>query len=122
MQFTDLVDRLLTDFLLELGVSSEDFFDLVSKASDTDQLSSFVVQTILTVDDFLLFKAMMVKRNTDLTNQVCVRGGDSRHNVTMYVCAFGVPCMCAHVHVHACVCVCGGGRASGVWVPLAGAD
>ena len=31
---------------------------------------SFVVQTILTVDDFLLFKSMMVKRNIDLTNQV----------------------------------------------------
>ncbi|MEW5318609.1 MAG: hypothetical protein WDW38_009819 [Sanguina aurantia] len=65
-KFKELVDELLTMFLAELGLSGEEFFDQVSKAQD--QLSGFVVSTILTVDDFLMFKAMMVKRNLDLTN------------------------------------------------------
>ena len=35
-----------------------------------DQISSFVLTSILSVEDFLQFKAMMVKRNVELTNQV----------------------------------------------------
>ncbi len=61
------MDRLLTDFLGELGVSVEEFFKIAGESKD--KLTTFVVQTILTVDDFLMFKAMMVKRNIDLTNQ-----------------------------------------------------
>ncbi|GFH28290.1 ARL2_Bind_BART domain-containing protein, partial [Haematococcus lacustris] len=53
-----------------LGVTAETFYEVVAKEQDKDQLTSFVVQTILTVDDFLMFKAMMVKRNMDLTHQV----------------------------------------------------
>lgn len=70
-KFKELVDELLTMFLADLGLSGEEFFDQVSKAQD--QLSGFVVSTILTVDDFLMFKAMMVKRNIDLTNLVRVQ-------------------------------------------------
>ncbi|GLC36117.1 hypothetical protein PLESTB_001378900 [Pleodorina starrii] len=69
-EFKDLVDRLLTDFLADLGVGPDDFYQTVAAAQETDQLTSFVVQTILTVDDFLMFKAMMVRRNIDLTTQV----------------------------------------------------
>mmetsp|Transcript_1667 Transcript_1667/g.3732 ORF Transcript_1667/g.3732 Transcript_1667/m.3732 type:complete len:539 (-) Transcript_1667:759-2375(-) len=75
-QFKKLVDELLTDFLAELGVSPETFFDIVSSEQNQDKLTSFVVQTILTVDDFLMFKAMMVKRNVDLTNQVLAAVGE----------------------------------------------
>ncbi|KAL6757371.1 the ARF-like 2 binding protein BART-domain-containing protein [Haematococcus lacustris] len=69
-EFKQLVDNLLTSFLEELGVTAETFYEVVAKEQDKDQLTSFVVQTILTVDDFLMFKAMMVKRNMDLTHQV----------------------------------------------------
>jgi chemotaxis regulatin CheY-phosphate phosphatase CheZ len=34
------------------------------------ELNNFVLASILTVDDFQQFKAMMVKRNVDLTNEV----------------------------------------------------
>lgn len=67
------VDELLTGFLVELGVSALEFFDVAKSASD--KLTAFVVQTILTVDDFLMFKAMMVKRNMDLANQVTLSVG-----------------------------------------------
>ncbi|GIM04108.1 hypothetical protein Vretimale_8722 [Volvox reticuliferus] len=69
-EFKDLVDKLLTDFLGELGVGPEEFYQAVAAAQETDQLTAFVVQTILTVDDFLMFKTMMVRRNIDLTTQV----------------------------------------------------
>ncbi|GIL55669.1 hypothetical protein Vafri_11200 [Volvox africanus] len=69
-EFKELVDKLLTDFLEELGVGPEEFYQTVAAAQETDKLTAFVVQTILTVDDFLMFKAMMVRRNIDLTTQV----------------------------------------------------
>ncbi|GAX85773.1 hypothetical protein CEUSTIGMA_g13188.t1 [Chlamydomonas eustigma] len=69
-QFKELVDELLTEFITDLGVTPEQFYEVVASEHSNESLNSFVVQTILTVDDFLLFKAMMVKRNIDLTNQV----------------------------------------------------
>ncbi|GLI65330.1 hypothetical protein VaNZ11_008873 [Volvox africanus] len=69
-EFKELVDKLLTDFLGDLGVGPEEFYQTVAAAQETDKLTAFVVQTILTVDDFLMFKAMMVRRNIDLTTQV----------------------------------------------------
>eukprot|EP00959_Pyramimonas_sp_CCMP1952_P019857 419350-Pyramimonas_sp.AAC.1 len=39
------------------------------------ELNNFVLASILTVDDFMQFKAMMVKRNVDLTYEVSA----SRH-------------------------------------------
>lgn len=69
-EFKDLVDKLLMDFLEELGTKPEDFKESVSAQMHKDEFTDFVVNTILTVDDFLMFKAMMVKRNVDLTNQV----------------------------------------------------
>ena len=68
--FKNLVDSLLTEFVTDLGVSIDSFYEVIAKEHESDQLTGFVVQTILTVDDFLLFKAMMVKRNIDLTNPV----------------------------------------------------
>lgn len=37
------------------------------------EMNNFVLTSILTVDDFCQFKAMMVKRNMDLTNEVRFR-------------------------------------------------
>jgi chemotaxis regulatin CheY-phosphate phosphatase CheZ len=69
-EFKELVDRLLTEFLEELGTRPEAFFATITEQLHKDKFTEFVVNTILTVDDFLMFKAMMVKRNVDLTNQV----------------------------------------------------
>eukprot|EP00967_Tisochrysis_lutea_P094896 scaffold138095_cov20-Tisochrysis_lutea.AAC.1 len=69
-EFKELVDKLLTEFLEELGTKPEAFFETVTQQLDKDKFTEFVVNTILTVDDFLMFKAMMVRRNVDLTNQL----------------------------------------------------
>lgn len=66
-EFKHQVDAMLTEFLEELGVSPEDFLSVVQNRSSG--LNSFVVNSILVVDDFQLFKAMMVKRNMDLTKE-----------------------------------------------------
>ncbi|GMH32253.1 hypothetical protein BSKO_00087 [Bryopsis sp. KO-2023] len=68
-EFKTLVDELLTTFLLELGVPLEVFCDVLSSAN-TEKLNSVVINTILTVDDFVHFKATMLKRNLELTTQV----------------------------------------------------
>eukprot|EP00899_Mesostigma_viride_P012097 jgi/Mesvir1/20889/Mv07965-RA.1 len=66
-KFMAVVSQLLEDFLEELGVSQETFYEAVSSTSD---LNSFVVHSILAVEDFAQFKAMMVRRNLDLTKEV----------------------------------------------------
>lgn len=69
-EFKKLVDDLLTEFISDLGINHDAFFQILHDQQDKDKLTGFVVNTILTVDDFSLFKTMMVKRNVDLTNQV----------------------------------------------------
>mmetsp|Transcript_39653 Transcript_39653/g.48117 ORF Transcript_39653/g.48117 Transcript_39653/m.48117 type:complete len:434 (-) Transcript_39653:366-1667(-) len=68
-KFKQLVDTLLSDFLAELGVDQSKFVEAVANCANTE-LNSFVLASILTVDDFVQFKAMMTKRNIDLTNEV----------------------------------------------------
>eukprot|EP00951_Prasinocladus_malaysianus_P016062 scaffold124549_cov43-Prasinocladus_malaysianus.AAC.3 len=66
----EVVDGLISDFLEEIGVTPQQFAETISKSISTNQLSSFVLSSILTVEDFLQFKAMMVRRNVELTHQV----------------------------------------------------
>lgn len=65
---TQCVDEVISDFLNDLGVSAEQFAEVVE--SSDSELDAFVVSSILTVDDFVQFRAMMIKRNIDLTNEV----------------------------------------------------
>ena len=68
-KFKALVDDLITGFIAELGVEDKVFMEAVT-SQGSNKLNSFVLTSILTVDDFVQFKAMMVKRNTDLTAEV----------------------------------------------------
>ena len=67
-RFKALVDDLLTGYLEELGVSPETFMEVATKMG-ADKLNEFVVSSILTVDNFVQFRNMMVQRNIDLTHQ-----------------------------------------------------
>ena len=68
--FMDLVDKLLCELLEDLGVQPEKLVAVLSIDMSQSQISSLVLTSILSVEDFLQFKAMMVKRNVELTNQV----------------------------------------------------
>ncbi|CAM6008118.1 unnamed protein product [Sphagnum balticum] len=66
--FKQLVDGLISDFLKTLGISVTQFVQMLAKHQN-EAMSSIVVAAILAVDDFLLFKEMMQKRNKQLLNQ-----------------------------------------------------
>ncbi|CAK9269002.1 unnamed protein product [Sphagnum jensenii] len=66
--FKQLVDGLISDFLKTLGISVTQFVQMLAKHRN-EAMSSIVVAAILAVDDFLLFKEMMQKRNKQLLNQ-----------------------------------------------------
>lgn len=68
-QFRELVERVLSDNLAEIGLSAADFADVCerSRGSGGDYDASMdVVNQILAMDDFLTFKKLMVKRNLEL--------------------------------------------------------
>ena len=75
-EFKELVDNLLCDFLSDIGVTPTRFVDVVEQANGEKKLGDFVATSILTVDDFNQFKAMMVRRNLDLTFEVIEQGSD----------------------------------------------
>lgn len=62
------MDDLLSDLMAELGVSQDQFMDACEKAS-ANQLHRKIVDQITAVDNFVAFKKLMVKRNTELNEQ-----------------------------------------------------
>lgn len=69
--FKQLVDDLLSAHLLELSVTQEQFERFCAHGlNDGHELHRSVVEQLLSVDDFLVFKAMMVKRSAELHLQV----------------------------------------------------
>mmetsp|Transcript_100455 Transcript_100455/g.174331 ORF Transcript_100455/g.174331 Transcript_100455/m.174331 type:complete len:479 (-) Transcript_100455:80-1516(-) len=69
--FKQLIDELLTAHLEELNVSTELFTKFCERGlSGNNELHRSLVEQLLSVEDFLVFKAMMVKRNADLHREV----------------------------------------------------
>ena len=64
-KFRDLVDGLLVGNLASLGVTPEVFVAACQRGGDQD-VNKAVFEQILSCDDFLTFKKMMVKRNMAL--------------------------------------------------------
>jgi len=62
------VDDLLSELMAELGVSQDQFMDACDKAS-MNPLHRKIVDQITAVDNFIAFKKLMVKRNTELNEQ-----------------------------------------------------
>lgn len=67
-QFKKLVDDLLGELMDELGVTQDQFIDACEKAS-LNPLHKKIVDQITAVDNFIAFKKLMVKRNTELNEQ-----------------------------------------------------
>eukprot|EP00744_Colponema_vietnamica_P007702 GILI01011057.1.p1 GENE.GILI01011057.1~~GILI01011057.1.p1 ORF type:complete len:391 (+),score=116.49 GILI01011057.1:67-1239(+) len=73
-QFSELVDSLLSTFLEELGVSVEAFVEAVRRNADSgadddtpvSELSNFISEYILALDDFPSFRAMMERKNVEM--------------------------------------------------------
>lgn len=54
--------------MAELGVTQEQFIEACDKASE-NPLHKKIVDQIIAVDNFMAFKKLMVKRNTELNEQ-----------------------------------------------------
>ena len=79
-----------------MGISVDQFSEVIQRSKHAD-LNEFVLASILTVDDFLQFKSMMVRRNVDLTNEVLEANGRPQITVEQYKvdCKFTTPERCA---------------------------
>eukprot|EP00930_Biecheleria_cincta_P007244 TRINITY_DN10843_c0_g1_i2.p1 TRINITY_DN10843_c0_g1~~TRINITY_DN10843_c0_g1_i2.p1 ORF type:complete len:468 (-),score=152.74 TRINITY_DN10843_c0_g1_i2:139-1413(-) len=68
--FKQLVEDLLTIHLTELNLSTEQFTQFCQQGlTGSNELQRSLVEQIISVDDFLVFKAMMVKRNSELSRE-----------------------------------------------------
>ncbi|XP_024357649.1 uncharacterized protein [Physcomitrium patens] len=76
--FKELVDGLISDFLSSLGIPVPTFVQMFA-IEEHSSLYSIVVTSILIVDDFLLFKEMMLKRNFQISNQALSRMASQAH-------------------------------------------
>ena len=67
--FRQVVDDVLTQKLAEVGVSAEDFAKACEVASEKRHTNRQVFDQLMAIDDFRVFKKMMVKRNMQLQLQ-----------------------------------------------------
>ena len=65
-EFIDLVNRVLRERLGEVGITEEDFSEACHVGHFTCNLSKPVIEQIMCMDDFLIFKNMMTRRNIQL--------------------------------------------------------
>ena len=68
-QFRSVVDDVLTQKLAEVGVSAEDFAKACEAAAEARHTNRTVFDQLMAIDDFRVFKKMMVKRNNQLQLQ-----------------------------------------------------
>jgi len=74
-KFRQLVGDLLTAHLLEVSVPPEVFEEFSQRGiSKNQELHRVLVEQLLSVDDFVTFKAMMVKQNADIHREVITLG------------------------------------------------
>ena len=66
--FKKIIDELLCELMAEFDITQEQFLGCFEKAK-TDPKHRKIVYQILAVDDFLAFKKLMIKRNTELNEE-----------------------------------------------------
>lgn len=72
--FRQLVDNLLVAHLVEMELSTEQFMRFCQRGlSGNNELHRSLVEQLVSVEDFLVFKAMMVKRNCEINREVLGR-------------------------------------------------
>lgn len=68
--FCKLVDDLLAAHLAELSVTVEQFTEFCRRGlTGENEVQRSLIEQLISVDDFLVFKAMMVKRSADLAHE-----------------------------------------------------
>ncbi|NWX14566.1 CFA36 protein, partial [Aegotheles bennettii] len=68
-EYQALVEKLLEDYLKEVGINEEKFQEAFSSPFAKTHTSQAILQTVLAAEDFRLFKAMMVQKNIEMQLQ-----------------------------------------------------
>ncbi|NXW54452.1 CFA36 protein, partial [Eurystomus gularis] len=68
-EYQALVERLLEDYLKEVGINEEKFQEAFSSPLARTHTSQAILQTVLAAEDFRLFKKMMVQKNIEMQLQ-----------------------------------------------------
>eukprot|EP00066_Takifugu_rubripes_P012160 XP_011601426.1 PREDICTED: cilia- and flagella-associated protein 36 isoform X3 [Takifugu rubripes] len=69
MQYKTLVERLLDNYMREVGISDQQFLDACTSPFAKSKTMQSVFQPILATDDFQMFRSMMVQKNMELQLQ-----------------------------------------------------
>ncbi|NXI44670.1 CFA36 protein, partial [Galbula dea] len=68
-EYQALVEKLLQDYLKEVGINEEKFQEAFSSPLAKTHTSQAILQTVLAAEDFRLFKKMMVQKNIEMQLQ-----------------------------------------------------
>ncbi|NXN77672.1 CFA36 protein, partial [Bombycilla garrulus] len=68
-EYQALVERLLENYLKEVGINEEKFQEAFSSPLAKTHTSQAILQTVLAAEDFRLFKKMMVQKNIEMQLQ-----------------------------------------------------
>ncbi|NXT26957.1 CFA36 protein, partial [Syrrhaptes paradoxus] len=68
-EYQALVEKLLEDYLKEVGINEEKFQEAFSSPLAKTHTSQAILQTVLAAEDFRLFKNMMVRKNIEMQLQ-----------------------------------------------------
>ncbi|XP_014821867.1 PREDICTED: cilia- and flagella-associated protein 36 [Calidris pugnax] len=68
-EYQALVEKLLEDYLKEVGINEEKFQEAFSSPLAKTHTSQAILQTVLAAEDFRLFKNMMVQKNIEMQLQ-----------------------------------------------------
>ncbi len=67
-QFKKIVEDLLHELMAELSITQEQFYDACQKAEKVP-LHRKIVGQIMAVENYIAFKRLMIKRNTEMNEE-----------------------------------------------------
>ncbi|XP_078505445.1 cilia- and flagella-associated protein 36 isoform X2 [Lissotriton helveticus] len=68
-EYKKLVEKLLESYLIDVGISEEQFQQAITSPFAQSPTSQNILQPVLAVEDFKLFKSVMVQKNIELQLQ-----------------------------------------------------
>ncbi|XP_060773129.1 cilia- and flagella-associated protein 36 isoform X2 [Neoarius graeffei] len=68
-QYKELVEKLLENYMQEVGISEQQFLDACSSPFAKSKTLQAVFQPVLATNDFQIFRSMMVQKNVELQLQ-----------------------------------------------------
>ncbi|XP_065785330.1 cilia- and flagella-associated protein 36 isoform X2 [Muntiacus reevesi] len=68
-EYKELVEKLLETYLKEIGINEDQFQEACTSPLAKTRTSQDILQPVLAAEDFTIFKAMMVQKNTEMQLQ-----------------------------------------------------